>query len=91
VPYDVYGEGAATALEGIDVLISTVGSAGMKDQLPLIRAAHAAGVKLFVPTEWGDVPDGRPEPLLTIQVDVRTEAANLGLPITSFRNGYEAC
>jgi hypothetical protein len=41
------------ALEGIDGLVSTVSSAAIDSQTILIDAAIAAGVKRFIPSEYG--------------------------------------
>lgn len=41
------------ALKGIDVIISTVGSRGFDDQFTFIDAAIEAGVKRFIPSEFG--------------------------------------
>jgi uncharacterized protein YbjT (DUF2867 family) len=44
------------ALQGVDVLVSTVGgSALLSAQIPLIKAAKAVGVKLFFPSGYGSV------------------------------------
>ncbi|KAK3384103.1 oxidoreductase CipA-like protein [Lasiosphaeria ovina] len=41
------------ALHGVDVFISTVGNPGLDAQIQLIDAAVAAGVKRFLPSEFG--------------------------------------
>ncbi|KAI1415413.1 putative oxidoreductase CipA-like protein [Hypoxylon sp. FL1857] len=41
------------ALEGQDAVISAVGFAGLTQQIPLIHAAVKAGVKRFLPSEYG--------------------------------------
>jgi nucleoside-diphosphate-sugar epimerase len=43
----------ATALRGIDVVISCLATSAMGSQNPLIDAAVAAGVKRFIPAEYG--------------------------------------
>ncbi len=43
------------ALEGVDGLVSTVAGAAMEGQTVLIDAAVAAGVKRFIPSEYGSV------------------------------------
>ena len=40
----------AKALEGVDVVISTLAGAGFGAQVPLADAAKAAGVQLFLPS-----------------------------------------
>ncbi|OJK04244.1 hypothetical protein ASPACDRAFT_57566 [Aspergillus aculeatus ATCC 16872] len=44
-----------TALEGVDAVVSTVSGAAVEDQTVLIDAAVAAGVKRFIPSEFGNV------------------------------------
>lgn len=44
-----------TALQGVDALVSTVASAAIPNQTVLIDAAIAAGVKRFIPSEYGSV------------------------------------
>ncbi|CAG9952126.1 unnamed protein product [Clonostachys rosea f. rosea IK726] len=44
------------SLVGFDVVISTVGHRGMKEQIPLIQQAKRDGVKRFVPSEFGIDP-----------------------------------
>jgi hypothetical protein len=48
-------ESLTGALEGIDAVVSVVGGAGVDTQPVLIDAAIAAGVKRFIPSEFGSV------------------------------------
>jgi hypothetical protein len=48
-------ESLTAALKGIDAVVSTVPGVAIKDQIPLIDAAAAAGVKRFIPSEFGAV------------------------------------
>ncbi|TVY58581.1 Bifunctional pinoresinol-lariciresinol reductase [Lachnellula cervina] len=43
----------AEGLEGVDAVICTIGSAGISLQINIIDAAIAAGVKRFIPSEFG--------------------------------------
>ena len=44
-------------LAGIDVVVSALGYDVLQQQATLVQAAKAAGVKRFVPSEWGgDTP-----------------------------------
>lgn len=43
------------ALKGVDAVVSTVGGAAVDNQTVLIDAAIAAGVKRFIPSEFGSV------------------------------------
>jgi len=42
-----------SAFKGVNIVISTLGNAALAAQMPLGDAAKAAGVKLFVPGEFG--------------------------------------
>jgi hypothetical protein len=46
-------ESLTSALKGIDGLVSTVAAAAIENQTVLIDAAIAAGVKRFIPSEYG--------------------------------------
>jgi hypothetical protein len=85
--FDVSSADAASGLKGIDVLISTTGVGGLALQLKLVEVAHAAGVKLFVPAEFGDTTDGREEPILQLKQSIHTNSTNLGLPTVAFFTG----
>jgi nucleoside-diphosphate-sugar epimerase len=45
----------------IDVVLATLGAAATAAQKPLVDAAKLAGVKLFVPSEYGFATDGSAE------------------------------
>ena len=49
------------ALQGIDVVISTLAAVGLGDQLNLVNAAFDAGVKRFIPSEFGS-DTSKPQP-----------------------------
>lgn len=68
-------------------MISTVGMTGLVKQQGVLKVAKEAGVKLFVPAEWGDDSDERELPLLKIKLFLREEAKRLDLPFASFFNG----
>lgn len=63
VKVDDYDDASAVAAilthYGIDVVVSTVGMAGVTAQFKMADAAKEAGVKLFVPSDYG-TPDGAP-------------------------------
>jgi hypothetical protein len=81
----VTGTDPTAALSGVDVLISTTGFAGLHLQPQLLRAAHAAGVKLFVPAEWGDNSDDREHDVHKSKAVLRQEAVELGVPTVAFQ------
>jgi hypothetical protein len=53
VPDDFSGPEVVAALRGCDAVVCCMGGAHVSQQLPLIDAAVAAGVKWFVPAEFG--------------------------------------
>jgi uncharacterized protein YbjT (DUF2867 family) len=57
VKTDYSPESLAKAFDGQDAVISIVGNAGFADQTKIIDAAVAAGVKRFVPSEFGSDTD----------------------------------
>jgi uncharacterized protein YbjT (DUF2867 family) len=87
LPYDVNGADAASALKGIDVLISGAGAYGKVHQPALLRAAYAAGVKLFLPAEFGDAYKGRDVYPYKEMNELQAQAAALGMPTVSICNG----
>lgn len=55
---DYSPESLAKAFEGQDAVVSLVGASGLGDQDKLIDAAVKAGVKRFLPSEYGsNTPD----------------------------------
>ncbi|EJU01466.1 NADP-binding protein [Dacryopinax primogenitus] len=69
-----------TALKGVDVLISALGPFGLGLQGDIATAAKEAGVKLFVPAEYG-------APAIDmggIKSTLRRKFESLGLPFTIF-------
>jgi len=87
VSLDLGDPNVVDALVGIDVLIATIGMHVMAEQLKIITPAKNAGVKLFVPCEWGDNTDGRPERLFQVKQKVRAESQRAGLPYAAFFHG----
>jgi hypothetical protein len=64
-------ESLTKALQGQDAVVSTVGSAGLQNQALVIDAAIAAGVKRFIPSEFGsntDNPKARQLPVFGYKV-----------------------
>ncbi|KAH7337696.1 NmrA-like family-domain-containing protein [Rhizoctonia solani] len=79
-----------SALQGVDVLVSTVsGTAIASAQIPLIIAAKTAGMKLFFPSEYGGVyEDGPGAPhFVRTKNSVIKSAQVAGLPFAVVSNG----
>jgi uncharacterized protein YbjT (DUF2867 family) len=78
---------AVEALRGVDVLIATTGNQGIVSQTDILKVALEAGVKLYVPNEWGVTTDGLDDEIFKVKAGVRAEALKLGLPTTAFFTG----
>lgn len=77
-----------SALSAIDVLISTLGLMGIGHQTALATSAKAAGVKLFVPSDFGTDPKGRIEnPIFAQKELIRQKLKELELPYAAFYTG----
>ncbi len=76
------------ALTGVDVLICAFGPMGLAPQKLLVEPAKQAGVKLFVPSEYGgDGEEMKRIPFHAIKLDVQKKLENIGLPYTLFQTG----
>ncbi|CUA69064.1 hypothetical protein RSOLAG22IIIB_03741 [Rhizoctonia solani] len=76
------------ALHGADVLISTVAAAGLASaQIPLIKAAKQAGIKVFFPSEYGANFPATRFPFLQVKNDVVQAARDHELPVAILNNG----
>ncbi|KAI6032081.1 hypothetical protein BKA83DRAFT_4209748 [Pisolithus microcarpus] len=71
----------------VDVVISTLSGEGLHAQYKLADAAKAAGVKLFVPSEFGMPTRGATEGQLAEKSKLADYAQSIGLPITRVYNG----
>ncbi|KAF7327222.1 Glycoside hydrolase [Mycena kentingensis (nom. inval.)] len=77
------------ALTGIDVVVSTIGPAGILDQIPLATAAKQAGVKRFVPCAYITVtPPGGVMMIRDQKQKVYEHIFRLHLPYTIVDIGY---
>ncbi|CAE6406069.1 unnamed protein product [Rhizoctonia solani] len=74
---------------GADVLVSTVSGAALAlAQIPLIRAAKLAGIKLFFPSEYGGVYKDEPNTsLVQAKKSVLEAAQDVCLPFAVRSNG----
>ncbi|KAI0259733.1 NAD-P-binding protein [Gloeopeniophorella convolvens] len=80
-------ESVKNALDGIDVVISALRSAVLHLQPGIAAAAKQAGVKLFVPSEFGGVTEGATEGVLAVQANVHAQLRAIGIPYTLFYTG----
>lgn len=77
VPTDLEGpaEGLAAAVEGQDVVISAIRAFDLLKQIPLIDAAKKAGVKRFVPCDFG--PVAPPKGFMSIRETVSVSSVRI--------------
>lgn len=83
-------ESLKNATTGADVVISTLNHdpAALQAQYLLAEQAKAAGVKLFVPSEFGDATDREnPEGVFAIKQSVHRRLKELDLPYSLFFTG----
>ncbi|KAI0259730.1 hypothetical protein BC834DRAFT_604520 [Gloeopeniophorella convolvens] len=64
-------ESLRATLVGIDVVISAISETVLDVQLAIVKAAKAAGVQLFVPSEYGDVAEGGTEGFQAVKLQER--------------------
>jgi NmrA-like family len=77
------------ALAGVDVVISTISYSALGVQVEIAKAAKEAGVKLFVPSEFGGVKASpeETEGFFGEKVGIRGQLEALSLPYTIFHTG----
>lgn len=83
-------ESSRNAITGADVVISalTHTPSAIQAQRLLVEQAKAAGVKLFVPSEFGDRTDGaNPEGAFGLKQSVQHKLKELDLPYAIFFTG----
>ena len=80
-------ESVKHALSGVDVVISTVPVEALDIQGKIAEAAKEAGVKLFVPSEFGGITKEDPENLWSVKAKVRGQLRVLGMPYAAFYTG----
>jgi len=76
------------ALKGVQVVVSALSGGGLAVQPALADAAKKAGVKLFVPSEYGIATSGFTEGLLAGKAKVHKHLKEIGLPYTLFFTGF---
>jgi uncharacterized protein YbjT (DUF2867 family) len=74
------------ALVGVDVVLCTISSSALGVQVGIAEAAKEAGVKLFVPSEFGGTAEGTPT-FFDTKASVRDQLKALGLPYALFYTG----
>ena len=81
-------ESLKVAITGADVVISTVTRGALQVQHQFAEQAKAAGVKLFVPSEFGnDTSRPNPEGIFAIKQSIHHKCKELDLPYALFITG----
>ena len=80
-------ESIKNALTGVDVVISTVSVLALDIQVKVAAAAKNADVKLFVPSEFGNITEGDTEGLHGTKANIQGQLKALGMPYVAFYTG----
>jgi uncharacterized protein YbjT (DUF2867 family) len=75
------------ALANVHVVISTISIMALNVQVRIAVAAKAAGVQLFVPSEFGGPSSEKTEGLYAAKVGTKNQLKALGMPYTAFYTG----
>ncbi len=91
IQVDYSNEGSTQqGLTGVDVVISTIPGTAVDIQVNIAAAAKKAGVKLFVPSEFGGVTDGETESVFGAKANVQSQLKALDIPYAAFYTGLFA-
>ncbi|KAJ7027887.1 hypothetical protein C8F04DRAFT_1120976 [Mycena alexandri] len=77
---DAGAVGAVLKEHKVDVVLSTVTTLAASGQKPLVDGAKEAGVKLFVPSEYGMPTDGQTEGPLGAKNEIAAYLKTVGIP-----------
>jgi uncharacterized protein YbjT (DUF2867 family) len=75
------------ALIGVDVVISTVPIPFLDVQEKIAAAAKEVDVKLFVPSEYGGVSEGKTKGVPAVKANIQGHLKALGMPYAAFYTG----
>ncbi|KAJ7071412.1 hypothetical protein C8F01DRAFT_1110434 [Mycena amicta] len=64
----------------VDVVLATLATTAVSAQKPIVDAAKAAGVKLFVPSEYGIPTEGETQGVSGAKNQIAEQLKNLGIP-----------
>jgi uncharacterized protein YbjT (DUF2867 family) len=76
-----------SALAGIDVVISTIPVTALGVQVDIAEAAKEAGVRLFVPSEFGGKTEDKTEGLKGEKARIQHHLKAIGLPYVLLYTG----
>ncbi|KAF7304359.1 BHLH domain-containing protein [Mycena chlorophos] len=77
---DVAAVAAVLKEHKVEVIVSAVGSPAVPAQEPLVKAAKEAGVKLFVPSEFGFPTEGHTTGFFTLKNKIADDLKAAGIP-----------
>ena len=80
-------ESIKNALSGVDVVVSTISGEALDVQGKIAEAAKEAGVKLFVPSEFGGVTEGETEGLFGQKASILDQLKAVRIPYAVFYTG----
>ncbi|KAI9466594.1 NAD-P-binding protein [Lactarius psammicola] len=80
-------ESIKNALTGVNVVISTVPGTAIDVQPGIAEAAKEVGVKLFIPSEFGEPTEGETEGYLGAKAKIHKQLKAIGIPYALFYTG----
>ena len=80
-------ESIKRALTGVEVVISTISGEALDVQGKIAAAAKEADVKLFIPSDFGNVTEGETEGMFGAKANIQTQLKALGIPYVVFYTG----
>lgn len=75
------------ALIGVEVVISTISGEALNVQGKIAAAAKEADVKLFIPSDFGNVTEGETEGIFGAKANIQSQLKTLGIPYVIFYTG----
>jgi uncharacterized protein YbjT (DUF2867 family) len=88
VPVDYSSkESIRNALTGVDVVICTISAEALDLQGKIAEAAKEAGVRLFVPSEFGGVSEGETQGMFGQKATIQSQLRALDIPYAFFYTG----
>jgi uncharacterized protein YbjT (DUF2867 family) len=75
------------ALTGVDVVISTISGSAIDVQGKIAVAGKEAGIKFFVPSEFGLNTEGETEGVFGAKANIQAQLRALGVPFAAFYTG----
>jgi hypothetical protein len=75
------------SLTGVEVVISTISGEALDLQGKIAAAGKEAGVKLFIPSDFGNITEGETEGLFGEKANIQSQLKALGIPYVIFYTG----